>query len=65
METTVTSKVSGTVDKIYVKDVDEINQNDLLISFAVDDKDMKEISHPELPKMDLSLLDKDDFHTIT
>ena len=65
METTVTSKVSGTVDKIYVKDGDEINQNDLLISFAVDDKDMKEISHPELPKMDLSLLDKDDFHTIT
>ena len=65
METTLTSKVTGIVDKIYVKNGDEVNQDDLLITFIVDKEDMPEESHPELPKMDPSLLDKDDFNTVS
>ena len=61
METTVTAKVSGVVDKIYVSDGDEVNQDDLLVSFVVDEKDMPERVHPELPKMDLATLDQDEF----
>ncbi len=65
METTVTSKISGIVDKLYVRNGDEINQDDLLVSFIVDEKDQQEAKHPDLPVMDLSLLDKDDFFTVT
>ena len=35
METTVLSKVAGTVDKIYVKEGEQVNQEDLLISFEI------------------------------
>ncbi len=37
METTVVSKVAGKVDKIYVAAGDSVNQDDLLISFVIDD----------------------------
>jgi pyruvate carboxylase len=36
METTVVSKVNGTVDRIYVKQGDSVRPEDLLISFVVD-----------------------------
>lgn len=64
METTVTAKVSGVVDKIYVANGDEVNQDDLLVSFVVDEKDMPEIKHPELPKIDLDTLDQDEFKSV-
>lgn len=35
METTVVSKVEGKVDKIYVKEGEQVNQEDLLISFEI------------------------------
>ena len=38
METTVVSKVNGTVDKLYVKPGDRVNSEDLLISFVVEEK---------------------------
>ena len=45
METTVTSKISGIVDKLYVRNGDEINQDDLLVSFIVlDDLSYKQIN---------------------
>lgn len=65
METTVTSRVSGIVDKLYVKNGDEVNQDALLVSFIVDKEEMPEIYHPKLPEMDLSLLDRDDFNTVS
>lgn len=37
METTVVSKVNGTVDKLYVKSGDRVNNEDLLISFVLDE----------------------------
>lgn len=37
METTVVSKVTGKVDKIYVAAGDSVNQDDLLISFVIDE----------------------------
>lgn len=37
METTVVSKVAGKVDKIYVAAGDSVNQDDLLISFMIDE----------------------------
>ena len=37
METTVVSKVAGKVDKIYVAAGDSVNQDDLLISFVIDE----------------------------
>lgn len=37
METTVVSKVAGKVDKIYVAAGDSVNQDDLLISFIIDE----------------------------
>ena len=64
METTVTSKINGFVDKIYVQDGDEVNQDALLVSFIVDENEKPEKKHPELPKMDLSLLDREDFNTV-
>jgi pyruvate carboxylase len=36
METTVVSKVSGTVDKLYVTPGDRVNNEDLLISFILE-----------------------------
>jgi pyruvate carboxylase len=36
METTVVSKVNGTVDRIYVKQGDSVRPEDLLISFVVE-----------------------------
>lgn len=65
METTITSKVSGIVDKIHVNNGEEINQDDLLVTFIVDKEDMVETVHPELPRMDLSLLDRDDFNIVS
>ncbi len=38
METTVVSKVNGTVDKLYVKPGDRVNSEDLLVSFVVEEK---------------------------
>lgn len=38
METTVVSKVNGKVDKIYVSAGDSVNQDDLLISFIIEDE---------------------------
>ena len=35
METTVVSKITGTVDKIYVQQGDTVSQDDLLISFHI------------------------------
>lgn len=60
METMVRSHVSGYVDKIYVKDGDEVTQDALLISFILDKEESAEIEHPKLPEMDLSLLEVDD-----
>ena len=37
METTVVSTVNGKVDKIYVKEGEQVNQEDLLISFEIDE----------------------------
>ena len=37
METTVVSKVNGKVDKIYVAPGDSVAQNDLLISFVIEE----------------------------
>ena len=65
METTVISRVSGIVDRIYVKEGDEVNQNVLLVSFIVDPEELTEPHHPELPEMDLSLLDEDEFTTVS
>ncbi len=42
METTVVSKVNGTVDKIYVAAGDSVNQDDLLISFLIAEDDNTE-----------------------
>ena len=64
METTITSRVNGIVDKIYVQNGDEVNQDALLVSFIIDEKDMPEESHPELPEMDLSLLDEDELRPV-
>lgn len=41
METTVVSKVAGKVDKIYVAAGDSVNQDDLLISFVIDEAEGK------------------------
>ena len=60
METMVRSHVSGYIDKIYVKNGDEVNQDALLVSFILDDKEIQEMQHPKLPDMDLSLLDMDE-----
>lgn len=38
METTVVSKVNGSVDKLYVKPGDRVNSEDLLVSFVVEEK---------------------------
>ncbi|MDD5944975.1 MAG: pyruvate carboxylase [Clostridia bacterium] len=38
METSVLSRVSGTVDKIYVHEGASVNQEELLVSFKVDEK---------------------------
>ncbi|MBQ8662270.1 MAG: pyruvate carboxylase [Eubacterium sp.] len=38
METTVVSKVNGKVDKVYVAAGDSVAQNDLLISFVIEEK---------------------------
>lgn len=35
METTVVSKITGTVDKIYVQQGDSVSQDDLLMSFHI------------------------------
>ena len=37
METSVLSKISGFVDKIYVVEGSSVNQDELLVSFKVDD----------------------------
>ena len=41
METTVVSKITGTVDKIYVQQGDSVSQDDLLISFHIAKKEEK------------------------
>ncbi|MCU6763470.1 2-oxoglutarate carboxylase small subunit [uncultured Roseburia sp.] len=38
METTVVSKVNGSVDKIYVSAGDSVNQDDLLVSFIIEEE---------------------------
>lgn len=38
METTVVSKVNGKVDKVYVQAGDSVAQNDLLISFVIEEE---------------------------
>ena len=42
MQTTVISKVNGTVDKIYVKDGEEVNEDTLLVSFIIDMEEQPE-----------------------
>ncbi len=64
METTVVSKVKGVVDKIYVKQGDEVNQDALLVSFILDKEEEAKIVHPVLPEMDLSKLDQDEFRIV-
>ena len=64
METTVISKVNGIVDKIYVKDGEEVNEDTLLASFIIDIDEQPEEVHPELPKMDLASLEEDEFKTV-
>ena len=64
METTVISKVNGTVDKIYVKDGEEVNEDTLLVSFIIDMEEQPEEVHPELPEMDFTTLEKDEFKTV-
>lgn len=61
METTVIAKVNGIVDKIYVRDGEEVNEDTLLASFIVDEEDLPEEVHPELPEMDLAKLGEDAF----
>lgn len=41
METTVVSKVNGKVDKVYVAAGDSVAQNDLLISFVIEETEAK------------------------
>ena len=65
METTVTSRVSGIVDKIYVADGDEVNQDALLVSFILDEEESKNVTHPELPEMDLATLYEDDLKPVS
>ena len=60
METMVRSHVSGYVDKIYVKNGDEVTQDALLISFILDKEEIAQMEHPKLPEMDLSLLEMDE-----
>ena len=64
METTVISKVNGIVDKIYVKNGEEVNEDTLLASFIIDEEEQPEEVHPELPEMDLVSLEKDEFKTV-
>ena len=45
METTVVSTVNGKVDKIYVKEGEQVNQEDLLISFEIDEQKLNQISY--------------------
>ncbi len=63
METTVTSRVNGTVDKIYVQDGEEVNEGTLLVSFLIDEEEKVEQEHPKLPDIDLNTLDQDEFVT--
>ncbi|MCI6857999.1 MAG: pyruvate carboxylase [Eubacterium sp.] len=65
METTVTSRVNGTVDKIYVKNGEDVNEDTLLVSFIIDEKDQIPGSHPKLPEMDITTLENDEFKTVT
>ena len=60
METMVRSHISGYVDKIYVKNGDEVAQDELLLSFIPDVKEIESMAHPALPEMDLSLLDRNE-----
>lgn len=53
METTVISKVNGTVDKIYVKDGEEVNEDTLLVSFIIDMEEQPEEVHPNCQKWTL------------
>ncbi len=39
METSVLSKVDGIVDKIYIKEGDKVSQEELLISFVLNEED--------------------------
>ena len=61
----MTSRVSGLVDKIYVSEGDEVNQDALLVSFILDEEKMKNVTHPELPEMDLSTLYEDDLKPVS
>ena len=38
METSVLSKVNGVVDKIYIKEGEKVSQEELLISFILNDE---------------------------
>ena len=54
------------MDKIYVSEGDEVNQDALLVSFILDEEEMKNVTHPELPEMDLAAsLYEDDFKTVS
>lgn len=64
METTVRSHVSGYIDKLYVKDGDEVNQDALLVSFILDESEKTQMEHPKLPEMDLSKLYTDELKTV-
>ena len=38
METSILSKISGVVDKIYVNEGTSVNQEELLVAFKVDEE---------------------------
>ncbi|MBR0381525.1 MAG: pyruvate carboxylase [Eubacterium sp.] len=64
METTITSRVNGTVEQILVKDGDEVNEDTLLVIFVLDGNEKHKEVHPELPEMDLSTLEHDDLKIV-
>ena len=55
---------NGIVDKIYVKDGEEVNEDTLLASFIIDVEEQPKEVHPELPEMDLTSLEKDEFKMV-
>ena len=64
METTITSKISGVVEQIFVELGDEVNEDTLLAIFSPDEDDLHQEEHPELPEMDLDTLEHDDLKVV-
>ena len=58
METTVISKVNGTVDKSMSKMEKKSTKIRFLYRFIIDMEEQPEEVHPELPEMDFTTLEK-------